>query len=350
MLATFIEDGSRGGIRIKIPLKRESRDKIGGAMKIIIPGGTGQVGTIIARDLHANGHEVVVLGRDPQPREWRVVKWDAKTLGDWAAEIDGCDVVINLAGRSVNCRYNEENRRQIMESRLQSTRIIGEAISKAANPPNTWLQMSTATIYAHSFDNANDEYNGIVGGSEPDAPHSWKFSIDVATNWEKTANDVETPKTRKVLMRSAMVMSPDKDGIFDTLLGLVRLGLGGTAGSGKQYISWVHERDFVNAVKWLIEHEEVSGPVNIASPNPLPNKEFMRILREAYGMPFGLPAFEWQLAVGAFFMNTETELVLKSRRVIPTRLLRSGFEFEFPKWNNAARELCERRKKDRTHI
>ena len=314
-------------------------------MKIVIPGGSGQVGTVLARAFSNGGHEVVVLSRKKADAPWKIVDWDAKTLGPWAAEIDGADVVVNLAGRSVNCRYNAENRRQMTDSRVDSTRVVGEAIANATRPPRVWLQSSTATIYAHRFDAANDDVTGIVGGNEPDVPESWKFSIDIATSWERAANEAETPNTRKVLLRSALTLSPDPGGIFDTLLKLVRFGLGGTAASGKQYISWIHERDFVRAINWLIEHEELSGPINIASPNPLPNREFMRTLREAYGMPFGLPAFEWQLALGAFLMRSETELILKSRRVVPRLLTESGFQFEFPDWKDAAADLCERWRK-----
>lgn len=308
-------------------------------MKIVIPGGTGQVGTVLASVFYADGHEVVVLGRSPEKQVWRTAKWDGKTLGDWGEEIDGSDVVINLAGRSVNCRYNEVNRRQMMDSRVDSTRVVGEAISKAVDPPRVWLQASTATIYAHRFDAPNDDVTGIIGGHEDDAPDTWNFSIDVATAWERTTNEAATPKTRKVLMRSAMTMGPSRGGIFDTLLGIVRKGLGGTAGSGKQYISWIHDQDFIRSVYWLIDHDELSGPINISSPNPLPNREFMSILRKAWGTRIGLPAMEWQLAIGAFFMRTETELILKSRRVVPKLLTDSGFEFDFPNWDEAARDL-----------
>jgi uncharacterized protein (TIGR01777 family) len=311
-------------------------------MKLVIPGGSGQVGTLLARAFHADGHEVVVLGRQPNAAPWRTVAWDARTVGAWAMEIDGADIVINLAGRSVNCRYGPENRRQIMESRVDSTRAVGEAIARASRPPRTWLQASTATIYAHRLDAPNDEATGILGGNEPDAPDTWRFSIDVARAWERTLADAPTPQTRKVALRSAMVMSPDRGGIFDTLLALVRRGLGGTSGSGRQYVSWIHEADFVRAVSWLIEHEEVAGPVNVSSPHPLPNAEFMRALREAWGAPVGLPAMEWMLELGAVFMRTETELVLKSRRVVPGRLLQAGFTFEYPEWPAAARELCAR--------
>lgn len=311
-------------------------------MKIVIPGGSGQIGTVLARAFVADGHDVVVLSRNATLRDWRVVAWDGKTLGDWADEIDDSDVVINLAGRSVNCRYHAENRRQMMDSRVDSTHIVGEAIKAVVDPPKVWLQASTATIYAHRFDAPNDDVTGTIGGGEPDVPDTWRFSIEVAKAWEKAANDAKTPKTRKVLMRSAMTMSPDRGGIFDVMLGLVRKGLGGTAGSGRQYISWIHDRDFVRSVYWLIEHDELSGPINISSPHPLPNREFMRIFREAWGTRVGLPTMEWQLAIGALLMRTETELILKSRRVVPKMLTDSGFEFEFPEWKDAVEDLVRR--------
>jgi uncharacterized protein (TIGR01777 family) len=311
-------------------------------MKIVIAGGSGQVGTVLARKFHAKGDEVVILSRKPLKANWRIVTWDAESLGDWTEEIEGSEVVINLAGRSVNCRYNQENRRQIMGSRVNSTKILGQAINQANKPPKVWLQSSTATIYAHRFDAPNDEITGIIDDIQPNAPSAWNFSIDVAKTWERIADEAVTPKTRKVLMRSAMIMSPDRDGIFDTMLGIVRKGLGGTAGNGKQYLSWIHEKDFLSSVDWLIEHEELSGTVNLASPNPLPNAEFMQILRKAWGTKIGLPAFGWMLEIGAFLMQTETELILKSRRVIPTRLLQSGFKFEFLNWKDAAKDLCHR--------
>jgi uncharacterized protein (TIGR01777 family) len=311
-------------------------------MKIVIPGGTGQVGTLLARAFVADGHEVVVLSRNPGKAPWCVIQWDAETLGDWGAEIDGADVVINLAGRSVNCRYNAENRRRIKESRIASTRAVGRAIARAASPPRVWLQASTATIYAHRYDAPNDEATGRLGGSEREAPDTWRFSIDVATEWEQAAVEAADPRTRTVLLRSAMTMSPDRGGVFDVLLGLVRRGLGGASGDGRQYVSWIHDQDFIRAVYWLIEHDELAGPVNLAAPNPVPNAEFMRGLRAAWGIGIGLPAAKWMLEIGALFLRTETELVLKSRRVVPGRLLQSGFIFHFPVWPEAAADLCRR--------
>ena len=311
-------------------------------MKLVIPGGTGQVGTILARAFHGGGHEVVVLSRRPSPAPWRTVAWDGRTVGHWATELDGADAVINLAGRSVNCRYGRENKRAILESRLESTRAVGTAIGRARRPPRVWLQASTATIYAHRFDVPNDEATGLVGGTESDAPATWRFSIEVAQAWERALEEMSVPHTRKVALRSAMVMSPDPGGIFDTLLALVRRGLGGTAASGRQYISWIHDADFIRSVAWLLTHDEVSGPVNVAASHPLPNALFMRTLRDAWGMPLGLPATAWMLEIGAFLMRTETELVLKSRRVVPGRLLEAGFVFEFPEWSVAAHDLCHR--------
>ena len=311
-------------------------------MKIVIPGGSGQVGTVLARAFHQRAHEVVVLSRKPANTPWRMVEWDGETLGDWVSEFENADVVINLAGQSVNCRYDDHNRQVIMDSRLKSTKVAGDAIAQAWKPPSVWLQASTATIYAHRFDAPNDEATGIIGGSEPNAPDTWRFSIDVATSWESALNQAPTPLTRKVLMRSAIIMNPEPGSPFDMLSRLVRFGLGGKSGDGKQYVSWIHDQDFVRAVLWLIEHEEFEGPVNLASPNPLTNAEFMRALRSAWGMPFGLPATEWMLEIGARVLRTETELILKSRRVVPTRMRQSGFDFQFPNWLEAARDLCAR--------
>ncbi len=316
-------------------------------MKIVIPGGTGQVGEVLARAFFRDKHEVVVLSRRPRTARWRVAGWDGESLGDWAAEFEEADVIINLAGQSVNCRYTDENRRILKESRVKSTRVIGEAITRARRPPKVWLQASTATIYAHRLDAPNDEATGILGGAEPNAPDTWRFSIDVATSWERAAEEFAAPDTRMVLMRSALTLSPDRSGIFDVLLGLVRRGLGGRAASGRQYISWIHDQDFVRAVYYLIEHPEFEGPVNLSSPNPLPQAEFMRILREAAGVRAGLPATRWMLEIGAIFLRTETELILKSRRVVPGKLLESGFDFEFPDWSEAARDLCKRWRENR---
>lgn len=313
-------------------------------MKIVIPGGSGQVGQVLARTLLRDGHDVVILSRQPAENlAGRTVSWDGRTLGDWRAELEAVDLVINLAGRSVNCRYTARNRETITRSRVDSTKVLGQAIARARHPPRLWLQAATATIYAHRYDAPNDEVSGIMGGAEENVPETWRFSIDVANAWESAFNEAPPSLfTRKVLLRSALILSPDHGGIFGVLLGLVRWGLGGRAGDGRQYVSWIHDRDFIRAIYWLIEHENLDGTVNLASPNPLPHAQFMRILRAAWGARMGLPAPKWMLEIATFFMRTETELILKSRRVIPRRLLPDGFEFEFPDWNEAARDLCRR--------
>lgn len=331
--------------------------------RIVVAGGTGQLGRLLARRWAAAGHEVVVLTRTAGPLapssttaaqgSVRAVAWDAGQsfagggpLGSWQHELDGADVVVGLAGRSVDCRYSAANRAAIVRSRVDSTRALAAAIAAAARPPKVWLQASTATIYAHHTGGpdaaANDEANGVLGGDEPGAPDTWRFSIDVAKQWEAAATELPLPRTRTVLLRSAMVMSPDAGGVFDVLLRLCRFGLGGTCGDGRQYVSWVHGDDFARALEFLVDHADLAGPVNVASPGPLPQAEFARALRQAWGTRLGLPATRWMLEVGAFLLRTETELILKSRRVVPGRLLAAGFRFEQPDWPAAARDLVAR--------
>jgi uncharacterized protein len=303
------------------------------------------VGQILARHFHSQGHTVTVLTRRVFLAPWRVIKWNGRDPGDWLKEVDGADLVINLAGRSVNCRYNAGNRRDIIESRVLSTRAVAQAIAHAAHPPALWMNAATATIYRHALDRPMDEAHGELGGNEPGAPETWNFSIDVAKQWEQEFVSVDTPHTRKIALRSAMIMSPDPGGIFATLRMLVRFGLGGRAGSGKQFVSWIHHADFVRTIEFLIANTDLHGPINISSPNPLSYSEFMGTLRNTCGMPMGLPASRWMLEAGAFFLRTETELILKSRRVVPQILLDAGFEFTFPDWSHAARDLEERWRK-----
>ncbi len=311
-------------------------------LRIVLAGGNGQIGNLLARHFHKRGDHVAVIARSVQPAPWRVAEWDGVTSGTWINELEHADVVINLAGRSVNCRYTPANRREIKQSRVQSTMLLGRAIGQLADPPRLWMNASTATIYRHALDRAMDEDTGELGGNEQDCPSSWRFSIDVATSWEEAFFSAVTPPTRKIALRSAMTMSPDRGGIFAELLRLVRFRLGGTAGSGEQFVSWIHGTDFIRSLEFLMAHEEIDGPVNIAAPSPLPNREFMRALRRAWGTRVGLPAAAPMLELGAVFLGTETELILKSRRVVPGRLLRAGFEFQFPEWPGASRELVER--------
>jgi uncharacterized protein len=308
-------------------------------LRIVIPGGSGQVGRVLARHFQSQGHHVVVLTRSPHTAEWQTVHWDAQTPGPWTEYLEGADVCINLAGRSVNCRYTPDNRAEIYNSRIVSTRLLGEVIASLRNPPRVWLNASTATIYRHALDRPMDEKTGELGGGEPGAPDTWNFSIRVAKDWETTFFKADTPRTRKIAMRSAITFSPVPGNALAVLLNLVRVGLGGTQGNGRQWVSWIHEDDFANAVEFLIAREDMEGTVNIASPYPERNREFMATLREAWDMPNGIWTPAPLLELGALLMRTETELVLKSRRVVPTRLLEAGFTFQFPHWPHAAEDL-----------
>lgn len=315
-------------------------------MKILLPGGRGQIGSILARHFVNAGHEVVTLSRSSQSSAdgpGRVVPWDGATVGDWAEELNEADAVVNLAGRSVNCRYTPANRRAIYDSRLDSTRAVGEALAACPNPPRVWLNSSTATIYPHTLDPpGNTEADPI--GNRPDPPDTWAFSFDVAKCWEETATSFEPKldRTRLVLMRTAIVMSPDRGGAFEVFHTLVKARLGGRQGDGEQYVSWIHDADLCAAVDRLIADETFAGPVNVAAPNPLPNAAFMAALRHACGVQLGLPATAGMVELGAIALRTESELVLKSRRVIPGKLADAGFEFQFPEWPAAARDLAER--------
>lgn len=310
-------------------------------MKIVLAGGRGQIGRHLVRHFTTAGHDVVVLSREqPPPGDTTQRRWSGSRLGPWAAVVDGADVLINLAGRSVNCRYDARNRAAIYASRLQSTRALGQAVGVAARPPRVWLNASTATIYRDARDRAQDEHHGeIWRGDEPGIPDAWHFSVDVARRWEAELARAPTPATRKVALRAAMVMEPEDGGVFAVLGSLVRRGLGGTQGDGGQYVSWIHIDDLLRAIDLVIERDDLRGPINLAAPEPLPNREFMRALRHAWGCRVGLPASRWMLELGAWALRTETELLLKSRRVVPTRLLEAGFSFRHPRWPRAAADL-----------
>src|SRR5207302_2426317 len=306
--------------------------------RIIVAGGSCFIGSLLTDRLVSGNNDVIVLTRSPGPvaQSIRLVGWDGRTLGEWARRLEGAQALINLAGRSVNCRYNERNRREILESRVDSTCVLGEAISRCSKPPPVWLNASTATIYKHTFDRQMDEATGEIGAT-PEAKDA--FSIEVARAWEEAFFDASTPATRKVALRTAMVFAASKGGVYGVLRGLTRWGLGGPIDGGHQFISWIHEADFCHAVEWLIDRDDFSGPVNVASPNPIQQRDMMRIIRRELGVPFGLPATRRMLEVAAFVHRTEAELILKSRRVVPGRLLEAGFQFRFPRMEDAVREI-----------
>lgn len=306
--------------------------------KIIIAGGTGFLGQALSRHFSARNWDVVTLTRRPGTAipGARQVPWDGESIGEWTRELDGAAVLVNLSGRSVDCRYTPANRRIIVDSRVKPTRILGEAIARCETPPHVWLNASSATLYRHTFDTAWDE-TGTDFTPTPEVRD--EFSLGVIHAWEGAFNAAVTPATRKVALRTTMVLGHARNSVFPVLCRLARIGLGGRMGSGRQFVSWLHEEDFCRAVEWLIDHRDVSGPVNIAAPNPLTNAGMMRLLRELVAMPIGLPAAEWMLEIGAFFLRTETELILKSRRVVPGRLLAGGFEFRFPTIREALQNL-----------
>src|SRR5215831_416949 len=301
--------------------------------KIVLAGGKGFLGNLLRARFTQKAFEVVILTREPKGGEGKELYWDALTLGHWKESIEGSRALINLTGRSVNCRYNEKNRREIMDSRVDSTRVLGAAVAGCANPPKVWLNASTATIYRHSISTPTEESSTDFTAT-PEAKDA--FSIQVAQAWERAFEQVPigaTRSTRRVALRMGMVLDIQQGTVFRVLRRLATGGLGGKMGNGEQYVSWIHGLDFCRAIEWVIEHDELTGPINISAPNPLPNNDLMAAFRRVCHRRFGLPATKLMLEIGAFFLRTETELVLKSRRVIPGRLLQSGFEFQFPMWS-----------------
>ena len=324
-------------------------------LRIVLPGGSGHVGSMLARFFQERGHHVTVLTRGPYTAPWQTVHWDGIELGPWVETLEGADVCIHLSGRSVNCRYTARNRRELYNSRIGPTRLLHRAFATLANPPRLWMNASTASIYRHApqgseFDCDMDEASGELGGNDPlsgrdltssrrRVPAKWNWTVQLIKDWEAAFFSVETLRTRKIALRTSLVFGPESGSIFAVFSRLVRFGLGGTQGNGRQYVSWIHEADFARAIEFLIDHDEIEGPVNLAAPHPLPNRDFMAALREAGDVPNGLPAPAPLIAIGTFLLRSEPELVLKSRRVVPGRLLQSGFQFEFPSWPEAAANL-----------
>lgn len=288
--------------------------------KLIIAAGTGFLGNVLIQHFKNKFEEIVILtrGKSEIKNQIKYVNWNAKSFSGWEKELENVDVVINLAGKSVDCRYTKKNKAEILASRIDSTKILNEAILQCENPPKHFINSSTATIYSHSEDKEMDEYTGEIGND---------FSMNVAKTWEKTFYEVETPKTLKTAIRTSIVLGKNGGG-FIPLKKLTLFGLGGKNGNGSQFVSWIHEKDFSKAVEFIIE-KELSGSINVVSPKPIRNKEFMKKLQKAIGIPFGLPISKSLLEFGAKIIKTEIELVLKSRNVIPKRLTENGFEFEF---------------------
>lgn len=305
--------------------------------KIVLAGGSGYLGTTLASYFIDKAKEIIILTRQVYPKNKlshvRYVKWNGKELGEWQKELEACDLLINLTGKSVNCRYTKSNQTEILESRLNSVNILGEAIKNCLVPPKHFMQIASSTIYRHSEDKAMTEDNGEIGEG---------FSVNVCQQWEQTFTDLEVPtQTIKTILRVAIVYG-SKDGVFTRLRNLVTLGMGGPQGKGSQYISWIHELDFCRMIEWIYD-ERLNGIFNVASPQPMPNKKHMALLVEAMGAPIALSQPRCLLEIGARLIGTETELILKSRYVIPQRAVICGFQFKFPDLKEAFLDLVKKR-------
>lgn len=301
--------------------------------KIIIAAGTGFLGQVLINYFIEKYDEIVILTRGKSKIEGKIrfTNWDAKTFSGWENELENAAVLINLAGKSVDCRYTQANKREILLSRIESTKILNQAVLQCKNPPKHWLNSSTATIYRFSLNKKMDEVNGEIGND---------FSMNVAQSWEKALFKTETPQTLKTALRTSIVLGK-KGGAFIPLKRLAQFGFGGKQGKGNQQISWIHERDFARAVDFIIQ-KKMTGVVNVVSPNPIANVNFMKILRKAVGQFVGIPTPFFLLKIGAFLIGTEPELVLKSRNVVPKKLLDNGFQFEYNTLENAFKNLLKK--------
>jgi uncharacterized protein len=286
-------------------------------MKIIIAAGTGFLGNELYHFFTKKGHEVLVLTRKPSKNHH--IQWDAATIENWAKHLENSDVLINMTGKSVDCRYNQTNRSQILSSRIQSTRVLQQAVDKCTSPPKIWLNASSATIYIHAETTLMTEPSGTIGDD---------FSMNICKAWEKEFFANPNPNIRKVALRTSIVLGKN-GGAFPKLKQITKLGLGGRQGQGTQYMSWIHIVDFCNAVSFIIENEQLHGPINVTAPSPLSNQKFMQTIRKILRIPFGLPSPRFLLELAAIFINTETELLLKSRYVYPHILLKNGFQFQY---------------------
>lgn len=306
--------------------------------KIVLAGGNGYLGLVLAAHYAPLAKQVVILSRRAKAVQGNITTmvWDGCNEGDWVNGLEGADMLINLCGKNVNCRYTAKNRAEIINSRVVPTRLLGKVIAGLQNPPRLWINVTSATIYRHAEDHAQDEQTGEIGQG---------FSVEVCREWEQVFFNCHTPATRQVALRMGIVLGRS-DGVFPRLLNLVKLGLGGKQGNGQQYVAWVHEQDVANCTEWLLQHPEMSGVVNCTAPGAVKNADLMQTLRKAYSMSIGLPAPAWLLEIGAVIIGTETELILKSRWVAPGRLLDSGYRFQFPEVRQAINQILNSRKSD----
>ncbi|MFD2823067.1 TIGR01777 family oxidoreductase [Lacinutrix iliipiscaria] len=297
---------------------------------ILIAGGSGFIGRVLERFFSSKGYQVKILTRSP--KRANEIYWNAKHIEDsWSKELENLDALINLTGKNINCRFTDKNKQLIISSRVNSTEVLGKAIEACKNPPKVWMNSSTTSIYKSSYDVEMSENNHQIGDD---------FEKEVATLWEAAFYKYENPKTRKLVIRTSLVLG-EEDGAFVPLKKLTQFGLGGNAGNGKQKVSWIHKHDFARAIDFLIQNEKAKGPFNFCAPNPVTNKVLMKTFRKTLNMPIGIPSPKFILEIGAFFMRTETDLILKSRNVIPKKLLKCGFTFNFNTIDMALKDLID---------
>jgi uncharacterized protein len=323
--------------------------------RIVISGGTGFIGQALA-GYFGKANQIVILSRQAvnsqnntytkqlllpsQGYNITYRRWDGEHIEKhWSNEIEGADMIINLAGKSVNCRYNEKNKKEIFDSRTNATKVIGEAIRQCTTPPKLWINAASATIYRHAEDHPQDEYTGEFHND---------FSVQVCKQWEQTFYDQRTAFTRKVAVRMAIALG--NGGVMVPYFNLLKCKLGGKQGSGRQMYSWVHIEDVCRSIEWIFDHPDMEGTYNCAAPNPVINSFFMKTLRHITGHKIGLPAYKWMLSIGAMLIGTEKELLLKSRWVIPTKLLQSGFTFKFAKLEDAIKNIVSKTARKKYHL
>jgi uncharacterized protein len=314
--------------------------------KIIIAGGTGFIGQELIKYFGKQNTLIILTRKLPGASNNRnaydslaaddlqrtsYVKWDGKNIGDWATALNNADLLINLAGKTVNCRYTEKNKKEILDSRVDAVKVLGQAIRQCTAPPSLWINASSATIYRHAMDQPQDEYSTEFHDG---------FSVNVCRQWEKSFYEEVSPSTRKVALRMAITLGPG--GIFIPYFNLLKFGLGGRQGSGRQMYSWIHIEDTCRMIEWFTGHTELNGTYNCAAPNPVTNSEFMQTLRRTTGTRIGLPAYTWMIKIGGAVIGTSPELVLKSRWVLPTKILETGFQFHYPDLDKAMKDIISK--------
>ncbi|RFS24454.1 TIGR01777 family protein [Chitinophaga silvatica] len=309
---------------------------------IVIAGGSGFIGRSLV-ELWEKDNQITVISRQPVTETTNVKyqHWDGCTMGNWSQALEGADLLVNLAGKSVNCRYTEANKQQIFDSRTITTTLLGQALTTLKQPPKVWINAASATIYRHAEDRPMDEFTGEMEND---------FSVQVCKKWEKTFLDITAPDTRKIIMRLGITLGWQPGGVMYPYLNLLKFGLGGYQGNGQQRYTWVHIADVANMMEWLYENNNLEGTFNCTSPNPVLNKDFMKTLRNATGHLFGLPAPALMLRLGASLIGTETELLLKSRWVVPTKALQAGFKFQYPQLPGAINDIIAHLPRNAYHL